>query len=123
MSMTDAELQTLENLGHGDAAEEIRELRGDLAALRNDLSDALDCKNGTGPTALSLVIEERDSLRAELAACREREARMRGIGGQLSNAAFNLAQRAGHVISSDDCSLLDGLRKQWDAALAEGAQG
>ncbi len=34
MSMTDAELQTLENLGHGDAAEEIRDLRAELAASR-----------------------------------------------------------------------------------------
>lgn len=62
-------------------------------------------------------------LRAELAASREREARMRDIGGQLSNAAFNLAQRPGEPLSSDDCSMLDRLRKQWDAALAEGAQG
>lgn len=66
---------------------------------------------------------ELERLRAELAAILKREKRVRGIGGQLSNVAFNLAQRAGHVISSDDCSLLDGLRKQWDDALAEGAQG
>lgn len=34
MSMTDAELQTLENTGYGDAAEEIRGLRAELAASR-----------------------------------------------------------------------------------------
>ena len=106
MSMTDAELQTLENLGHGDAAEEIRE-------LRNDLSDALDCKNGTGPTSLSLVIEERDSLRAELAASREREARMRALL-QAADVLF-----AHHCQDCTAWNWLDDTR----AALAEGAQG
>jgi hypothetical protein len=69
------------------------------------------------------AIQEAEQLRSELAASREREARMRGIGGQLSNVAFNLAQRPGEPLSSDDCSMLDRLRKQWDAALAEGVQG
>jgi len=66
MSLTDRELQQLSNEGYDDAADEI-------ATLRNDLADALDCKSGTGPTALSMVIAERDTLRTQLAASEERE--------------------------------------------------
>ena len=55
------------------------------------------------------------ALRAELAECRKVAERMRTVGTRLSNVAFNLAQRCGHTIDSDDVSILDGLRKQWDA--------
>lgn len=36
-------------------------------SLKAELADALDCKLGNGPTALTMVIAERDSLKAELA--------------------------------------------------------
>lgn len=39
----------------------------------------------------------------------------RDIGAQLANVAFNLAQRPGHALTSDDVALLDKLRRQWDA--------
>jgi len=55
------------------------------------------------------------TLTAELAECRKDAERMRTVGTRLSNVAFNLAQRCGHTIDSDDVSILDGLRKQWDA--------
>lgn len=102
MSMTERELQTLENLGHGDAAEEIRELRGDLAALRNDLSDALDCKNGTGPTALSLLIEERDSLRAELAASRHELVGAKKSARAQARIIESLQQQRAHLNAQRD---------------------
>lgn len=38
------------------------------------------------------------------------------IGVQLANVAFNWAQQCGHTLTSDDCAMLDKLRKQWDAA-------
>ena len=56
MSMTDAELQTLENLGHGDAAEEIRELRANFAALQHAI---------VGDTGASAILTA-ERLRAEL---------------------------------------------------------
>lgn len=34
--------------------------------LRAELEDALDVENGAGPTALGMVVAERDALRAEL---------------------------------------------------------
>jgi hypothetical protein len=37
-------------------------------------------------------------------------------GRQLSNAAYNLAQREGHELTKCECALLSSLRKQWDAA-------
>lgn len=37
-------------------------------------------------------------------------------GAQLANVAFNWAQRCGYTLTSDDCAMLDKLRKQWDAA-------
>lgn len=42
-------------------------LRAENERLRNDLADALDCKAGTGPTALSSVLAERDALRGRIA--------------------------------------------------------
>lgn len=35
--------------------------------LKDDLADALDCKRGEGPTALSMIIAERDALKARAA--------------------------------------------------------
>jgi chromosome segregation ATPase len=44
------------------------ELREQLQAARNDLADALDLKNGVGPTVLTALATERDKLRIELQA-------------------------------------------------------
>ena len=44
-------------------------------------------------------------------------------GRQLSNAAYNLAQREGHELTKCECALLSSLRKQWDAALSAGKEG
>lgn len=38
------------------------------------------------------------------------------IGAQMANVMFNMAQRAGHTLTSDEAALFDRLRKQWDAA-------
>lgn len=37
-----------------------------IERLEGDLADALDCKRGDGPTALSMVLAERDELMAEI---------------------------------------------------------
>jgi hypothetical protein len=42
---------------------------------------------------------------------------MRRIGAQLSNVAFNLAQRVGQPLSTHDAEILDRLRREWDAAI------
>lgn len=44
---------------------------------------------------------------------------LRQAGRQLANVAFNWAQRCGHTLTGDDVALLDKLRKEWDAALAQ----
>ena len=56
-----------------NAATEIKSLRQQLASrdaevaeLRNELADALDCKSGARPTALSMVVQERDQLRNDV---------------------------------------------------------
>ena len=56
----------------------------------------------------------------------ELEGLLRAIGEagrQLSNAAYNLAQREGHELTKCECALLSSLRKQWDAALYSGKDG
>lgn len=44
------------------------------------------------------------------------------VGRQLANVAFDLAQMPGHALTSDDCALLDRLRKQWEYALSASTQ-
>jgi chromosome segregation ATPase len=45
----------------------LAEREKEMESLKNDLLDALDLKEGKGPTALSMVAAERDALRAALA--------------------------------------------------------
>jgi len=65
-------------------------------------------------TAATAII---DDLRARL----EVAEAQRQAGAQLSNIAFNWAQRCGRVLTSDDCTLLDKCRKQWDAGAIDTA--
>lgn len=44
----------------------IKQLQEENEILRNDLDDALDVKNGNGPTALSRVISENQRLKDAL---------------------------------------------------------
>jgi len=60
----------------------------EVERLRDDLADALDCKAG-GPTALSMVIAERDTLRAQLAAS---EARAERLDAMLQHRADEAAE-------------------------------
>lgn len=54
---------------HGQQARvcDLCEKDAEIERLRNELADALDCKAGNGPTALSWAIKERDELRAQVA--------------------------------------------------------
>lgn len=55
---------------------------------------------------------ERDQLRAEVE-------RLRAIGSQLANVAFNWSQEAngtGQRLSAEDRDLLKSLQTQWDHA-------
>ena len=47
---------------------EIERLQAHVEAAQNDLADALGVKRGQGPTALSMMVAERDRLRTRLAA-------------------------------------------------------
>ncbi len=42
--------------------------------------------------------------------------RLRNVGDQLSNVAFNWGQQAGYRLEARDCDMLNNLRRQWDAA-------
>ena len=48
-----------------------------IAAKDAEIADALDVKNGKGPTALGMVVAERDQLRKQLAAAEKDAARYR----------------------------------------------
>ena len=52
-----------------------------------------------------------------IAGCDKRHAASKAAGGQLANVAFNLAQRAGQPLSTNDVEMLDNLRRKWDASL------
>ena len=53
-----------------------------------------------------------------IAGCDKRHATAKAIGGQLSNVAFNLAQRVGQPLTTHDAEILDRLRRDWDAAIS-----
>lgn len=74
----------------------------EIEKLRNDLADALDCKNGAGPTALSLVIEERDSLRAELAASRHELEGAKKAANAQARLIDSLEQQSAHLYDQRD---------------------
>jgi hypothetical protein len=46
-------------------------------------------------------------------------ARLKSAGDALSNCAFNLAQKAGEVLTQREADTLDRCRKEWDAARQE----
>lgn len=48
----------------GGLEEMVAELRAENERLKNDLLDALDLKNGNGPTVLTMLANERDALAA-----------------------------------------------------------
>jgi hypothetical protein len=52
-----------------------------------------------------------------IAGCDKRHAVARSAGGLLANFAYNLAQKPGHALTSDDVEMLDKMRRQWDAAV------
>lgn len=47
---------------------------------------------------------------------RQSEVALESVGSTMANVMFNLAQKTGHTLTSDDTALLDKLRIQWDAA-------
>jgi len=55
------------------------ELTSKFEAAQNDLMDALDVKELTGPTALSSVVHERDQLRQRLTAATAENAAWKGV--------------------------------------------
>lgn len=55
---------SLENIAESVMAKRIEELEREVA-------DALDCRSGTGPTALAMVLAERDQLRDQVKMLRD----------------------------------------------------
>ncbi len=79
---------------------------------------------------LEAVERELDDLRRKLAVsdhtiteATKRFLKMRTAGDALGNVAYNLAQRPGHALTSDDVAMLDMLRRGWDAAVSSNDQG
>lgn len=66
--------------------------------------------------------EKAFSLERQLEQFRKDAERIKTVGTKLANAAFNFAQQCGRTLTSDDCSLLDGLRKDFDRAMQEGGK-
>ena len=60
---------------------------------------------------------EAEDMRRERDAALAQVARLRTVGGQMSNLCFNLAQS--RQIPAEHRKTMDELRRQWDAALAE----
>ncbi len=56
--------------------------------------------------------ETRVATKAEL---REEIATLRIAGSLMSNICFNLSQHAGRVLHKDDCLMMQGCQKAWDA--------
>lgn len=61
------------------------------------------------------LIAQVRALRAERDAARERERELQQFGGQLSNVAFNLAQR--DALEPSVRETLDTCRRLWDATV------
>ena len=69
------------------------------------------------PTGRSLHAFAQRVEALAIAGCDKRHAAAKAIGGQLSNVAFNLAQRTGQPLTTHDAEILDRLRREWDAAV------
>lgn len=71
-----------------------------------------------GPPASKLVHAFAQRVESiAIAGCDRRHAKLRSIGGQLSNVAFNLAQCKDRPLGARDVELLDKLRREWDEAI------
>lgn len=95
----------------------------ELTRLRAELADALDCKNGNGPTALSMVIDERDKIRADLAASQAECERLRADFSALQHALVG-DTGASAILSVErlraDAERLDWLESEIDDLRAVG---
>ena len=55
-----------------DKYDSLKNLAADrIEELEREVADALDCRSGTGPTALSMVLAERDQLREHVKMLRD----------------------------------------------------
>lgn len=100
---------------YDDAQAIIDGLRGENERIRLNTAEYNE--------AISCYQSERDQQAQRIG---ELEGLLRATGEagrQLSNAAYNLAQREGHELTKCECALLSSLRKQWDAALSAGKEG
>ena len=67
-------------------------------AMRNDLMDALDLKAGRGPTALSMVVAERDALRREVEELREATRRVaQELRGSVGAFEWSMREALGNT--------------------------
>jgi chromosome segregation ATPase len=48
------------------AENKIKKQQAEIERLKNDLLDALDVKNGNGPTALSMMVSENQTLKQRI---------------------------------------------------------
>ena len=107
----------------------IAEISGLIAALREAQADQIsalrlvaDLRFAMGDNGKRMQDELIEWARG-LACAREDAERLRSVGAQLGNVAYNLAQKPGHALTSDDVSMLDKLRRQWDDAARAATKG
>ena len=102
----------------------IKQLEAELQTLKNDLADALDLKNGVGPTVLTALATERDRLQAEniallaeLQAAREEAAQYKGQWEMTRNA--NIEMTAQLAAANERIAELRGLNQLLEAENAD----
>ena len=97
------------------------DLVAENARLRLELADALDCKAGKGPTALSWAIAERDALRAEVDGLRADAERWRFFESRFNTPMHRHA--LARFFGVEDGHFEPSLSAAIDAAIAARGEG
>lgn len=75
----------------------IASLQSEIDRLKNDLLDALDLKEGNGPTALSMLKKEIDRLKTELSEMKKEREELRN---KVIEEVMAICEKAGGTISA-----------------------
>lgn len=92
-------------------------LLADYARLEQECETLKQDYKEAAADAMEAAHKMRDAETERDAALKQVEG-LRDSGRQLSNAAYNLAQKVGYMITEQDCEMLSDLRKRWDAELS-----
>jgi hypothetical protein len=70
-----------------------------------------------GGARVIAIGERADVAQAMQAGPRELPAKLRSLGNQMANVMYGLAQKVGQPLESQDCTVMEDLRRQWDEAM------